>query len=299
MTGLGNLIKRNCKLFFKDKGMFFTSLITPMILLVLYVTFLAKVYRDSFYGALPTSFAVKESLIDGMVGAQLVSSLLAVSCVTVAFCSNLIMIQDKVTGAYRDLTVSPVKRSVTALAYFTASAAVTLIVSFTALGASFIYLAVKGWYLSVGDVLLILLDITLLSLFGTALSSCVNFSLKTNGQASAVGTIVSAGYGFICGAYMPISNFSPALQKILSFLPGTYGTSLLRSHSMRGVFAEMKNTGFPAEVVKMIKESVDCSISFFGHNVSDTVKLIVLAGSVLLFAAVYVLLNKYCRTEKR
>ena len=30
------LIKRNIKLFFKDKGMFFTSLITPAILLVLY-----------------------------------------------------------------------------------------------------------------------------------------------------------------------------------------------------------------------------------------------------------------------
>ena len=42
------LIKRNIKLFFKDKGMFFTSLITPAILLVLYVTFLGNVYRDSF-----------------------------------------------------------------------------------------------------------------------------------------------------------------------------------------------------------------------------------------------------------
>lgn len=29
MTGLGALIRRNSKLYFKDKGMFFTSLITP------------------------------------------------------------------------------------------------------------------------------------------------------------------------------------------------------------------------------------------------------------------------------
>ena len=35
MTGLGALIRRNVKLFFHDKGMFFTSLITPVILLVL------------------------------------------------------------------------------------------------------------------------------------------------------------------------------------------------------------------------------------------------------------------------
>ena len=42
------LIKRNIKLFFKDKGMFFTSLITPAIILVLYATFLGNLYRDSF-----------------------------------------------------------------------------------------------------------------------------------------------------------------------------------------------------------------------------------------------------------
>ena len=47
------LIKRNIKLFFKDKGMFLTSLITPVILLVLYTTFLGNVYRDSFTMNLP------------------------------------------------------------------------------------------------------------------------------------------------------------------------------------------------------------------------------------------------------
>lgn len=46
------LTKRNIKVFFKDKGMFFVSLITPVILLVLYATFLASVYRDSVASAL-------------------------------------------------------------------------------------------------------------------------------------------------------------------------------------------------------------------------------------------------------
>lgn len=49
MMGLGNLIRRNSKLFFKDKAMFFTSLITPIILLILYTTFLGNVYKQSFF----------------------------------------------------------------------------------------------------------------------------------------------------------------------------------------------------------------------------------------------------------
>ena len=52
MTGLWALVKRNTKLYFKDKGMFISSLITPIILLVLYSTFLKKVYEDSFRSAL-------------------------------------------------------------------------------------------------------------------------------------------------------------------------------------------------------------------------------------------------------
>lgn len=95
MTGLGALIRRNTKLYFKDKGMFFSSLITPVILLVLYATFLKKVFDDSFRSALAQAGAtVADSIINGVVGGQLISSLLAVSCVTVAFCSNLLMIKD-------------------------------------------------------------------------------------------------------------------------------------------------------------------------------------------------------------
>ena len=57
MTGLGALIGRNTRLYFKDKGMFFTSLITPVILLVLYGTFLNNIYEDSFRSALEAAGA--------------------------------------------------------------------------------------------------------------------------------------------------------------------------------------------------------------------------------------------------
>ena len=291
MTGLGALIRRNCKLFFKDKGMFFTSLITPVILLVLYATFLAKVYRDSFAAAMPAGFAVDAALIDGTVGGQLVSSLLAVCCVTVAFCSNLLMVQDRISGARRDLTMTPVRRSTLALGYFAASALSTLLICYAALAVCLGYLAVTGWYLSAADVLLLGLDVLLLSLFGTALSSIVNFNLTTNGQASAVGTIVSAGYGFLCGAYMPISQFSEGLQKLISFLPGTYGTSLLRNHALRGVFGEMEAQGFPAEAVETIRDAVDCNLYFFGDRVEPGSMYAVLGGAVVVLIAVYVLLN--------
>lgn len=291
MMGLGTLVKRNCKLFFKDKGMFFTSLITPVILLVLYATFLSKVYRDSFVSSMPDGFSIDEALISGTVGGQLVSSLLAVCCVTVAFCSNLLMVQDKINGARRDLVMCPVKSSTLSLSYFIASALSTVLICFSALAVCLGYLAFVGWYLSALDVILLFLDVIILVLFGTALSSIINCNLSTNGQASAVGTVVSAGYGFICGAYMPISNFGDGLQKVLSLFPGTYGTALLRNHMLEGVYEEMDRVGFPAPVVEGIKNSIDCNIYFFGEQVDISEMYMVMCITVLALIGVYILIN--------
>ncbi|MBO4211930.1 MAG: ABC transporter permease [Oscillospiraceae bacterium] len=292
MSTAAVLFKRNTKLFFKDKAQFFTSLVTPAILLVLYMTFLANVFRDSFAAELPEGIQIPEALLRGLVGGQLTSSMLAVSCVTVAFCSNFLMVQDKVTGSLRDFYVTPVKPSVLSVSYYAASLLSTLLICFTALGICLIYLAAVGWYLSWSDVLYLWLDVTLLVLFGTALSSVIHFFLSTQGQISAVGTIISAGYGFICGAYMPISTFSTGLQKLLSFLPGTYATSLIRDHAMRGAIEEIGRQGVPAEQISSLRDSLDCNLFFFGTRVEPSVKYAVLVGSVLLLLAVYILQNK-------
>lgn len=292
MTGIGALVKRNIKLYFKDKGMFFTSLITPLILLVLYGTFLSNVYEDTFRSAMEAAGAtVSDKLIGGCVGGELVSSLLAVSCVTVAFCSNLLMVQDKINGARRDITIAPVRPSTLALSYYLSTLISTMLICFIATGVCLGYLSYVGWYLTAGDIAKLFLDVVLLVLFGTALSSCVNFPLSTQGQASAVGTIVSAGYGFVCGAYMPISQFSEGLQKVISFLPGTYGTSLLRNHALRGVFEEMGNQGFPDEIVEAIRDSVDCNLYFFGDKVALSNMYVILISAIVIAIVIYVAMN--------
>lgn len=293
MNASSMLIKRNIKLFFKDKGMFFTSLITPAILLVLYSTFLGKVYRDSFTASLPDMFTLPDKIIDGLVGSQLMSSILAVSCVTVAFCSNFLMVQDKANGTIKDLRISPVKPSVLSLSYYIASFVSTLIICFTATACCLVYIAFVGWYMSVTDVLLLVVDVFLLVLFGTALSSLINLFLSTQGQLSAVGTIVSAGYGFICGAYMPIYSFSEGLQKVIMFLPGTYGTSLVRNHSMVGVLAEMQSEGVPGNVIDSIRDSLDCNLYFFENQVNVSVMYVILGVAVAVLVGAYIIVNAF------
>ncbi len=292
MRTVGSLIKRNVKLFFKDKGTFFTALITPMILLVLYATFLYNVYEDSFRSSVPAGVVFEEKTLKGLVGGLLLSSLLAVSTVTVSFCANLCMVADKANGARGDLTVAPVKPYKLAIGYYLSTVINGMIISLAAAFLGCVYLAFTGWFLSVGDVMFLLLDVFLLTLFGTALSSVICYPLKTQGQLSAVGSIVSAGYGFICGAYMPMSQFSAGLRNTLAFFPGTYGTSLIRNHSLRGVCRQMlEKEGFPQEAVDGIRGVADCDPQFFGHSVGIWQMYLILAGAIVLLLGAYVLLH--------
>ncbi len=292
MNKVGALIKRNIKLFFKDKGTFFTALITPIILLVLYVTFLYNVYEDSFTSNVPEGFAFQTETIDGLVGGLLLASLLAVSTVTVPFCANLCMVADKVSGARGDLSIAPIKPYTLAIGYYVATVVNGLIISLLAMALGCTYLAFTGWFLSVGDILYLLLDVLLLTLFGTALSSVICYPLTTQGQISAVGSIVSAGYGFICGAYMPMSQFSEGLRNVLGFFPGTYGTSLVKNHALQGVCEDMvAKQGFPPEAIEGIKWGADCSPEFFGHSVEIWQMYLVLVGTIALLLGLYILLN--------
>lgn len=61
---------------------------------------------------------ISDKLVDGTVAAQLAAALLAVSCVTVTFCVNLTMVQDRANGTRKDFNVSPISKAQLYLGYF-------------------------------------------------------------------------------------------------------------------------------------------------------------------------------------
>lgn len=297
MRRMWELVLRNTKMYFKDMGMFLTSLITPAILLILFMTFLGSIYKDSFVSAIPKGLEVSDKLINGLVAGQLSSAMLATSCVTVAFCSNLLMVQDRANGTRKDLIVSPIKKTTLGLSYFLASILSTLIVNLAATVICFIYIGCMGWFLSVGEALLAIMDVILLTLFGVSLASCINYFLNTQGQASAVGTIVSSCYGFVCGAYMPISSYGKGLQNLMAFLPGTYGTSLIRNHMMNGALDSLSEQ-LPSEAIKAMKDSVDVNLYFFDNSVKVWQMYLILLSFIVLFIALYLVFVKFIKRRE-
>ncbi|MCH5153952.1 MAG: ABC transporter permease [Clostridiales bacterium] len=281
---------RNIKLFFKDKGTLIGALIAPLIIMMLYALFLHRVFLQTF-DSMFQGITLAAKTVNGTVASYEVSSVLAVCCVTVAFVANMNMVADKVNGSRADITVTPAKGHVLVLGYYFATAIVTLAICYIAMIVGFCYIAGMGWAMTAGETMSVVIDVFVTVLFGTALSSVVCYFLSSSGAISAVSTIVSSVYGFICGAYYPISQFSTGMANTIMCLPGTYCTGLLRTHFMSGYANLMTADGAPQEAVNGLLDGFDVKLSFFGSDVKVWTMYLVVICAVLVLIGAFVIIN--------
>lgn len=298
LTDLRYLTARHIKLYFKDKQTFFMSLITPLILVVLFATFLRSVYVSSLKSIFPEGVVMPEKLVSGFVAGWLISSILGTTSVTLAFCSQTIMVSDKANRRVEDFRIAPVKPTVLSVSYFLANIFSTLLVCLFCLVLGLIYIAACGWYLSVADVALIVANLILCAMFGSLLAVIVETFIKTMGAAGAAATLVSSMYGFLCGAYMPISQFSAGIQNFVAFIPGTYGTGMFRQFFLGGAVEEMTKY-VPAEAIAAIRDGFDYNLYFFGHLVPVGGCFAILVISIAVLAAMYILIVYFMNCGKK
>jgi multidrug/hemolysin transport system permease protein len=254
----------------------------------LFATFLRNVYIDTFKEILPTELEINERIIEGMAGAWLISSVLAVSCVTVAFSANTIMVEDKLNGIISDFKVAPIKSTTLSIAYFISNYIVTFIILICVMVIGYIYLLAVGWYIRVADVFITLLNIICCALFGTLLAAVVENFISTQGGLSAVSTLVTSLYGFICGAYMPLAQFSYGLRNILCLLPGTYSVGILRNSYMNGYLLELSKAGVPNIAIEEIKNNFDANLYVFGKQIPIWGMYTILLGACVILFGVYI-----------
>lgn len=289
---------RNIKIYFKDNSLLFSSFISPIILLFLYILFLYRIFHESF-DTLIKSNNTLEPIVDGICSGQVISSLLAVIVITIPFTIANVMVLDKSAGVTKDFFLTPVKKITLALSYFLATYISSLIICLTTMILGLVYIYKMGWYLTSSDILGLTVDTVLLTLLGTTLSVLINSFLSSMQQVSIWGTIIGAGYGFFCGAYMPIHSFPQGVQNITLFNPATYGTSNLRIHAMESAFNKLADKHVPKEAIKEMEEALDMIPNFFGHTFNQTQHyLIVLGGIIILTLAYFFVFSQQNRPQK-
>ena len=278
---LGMLIKRSLNIFLKDKMSVFFSLLAPLIILALYVLFLADIQVD----AVKSNFEnvpIDDKLIKNFVDSWMLAGVIAVACITVSFSAQNIMIADKERGVLVDILSSPIPRGLIGVAYLISNIIISLCLCYIVLAISFVYMAISGWTLSVSDVFL-LLALTLVSVVSAGtLSTLICFAVKTNAQHGAFVGITSAVIGFLIGAYMPLSMFPKAVQYITLFVPGTYSAALFRNLFMDGALEKIADIAPIAD--NELRKAFSMELDLFGTTIGANIQLaIFIAFTVLTF----------------
>jgi multidrug/hemolysin transport system permease protein len=97
---------------------------------------------------------------------------------------------------------------------------------------------------------------------------------------------------------MPLASFSEGLRNAVMFLPGTYGTALIRNHSINGAITELSKTGLPEQAINGLKDSIDCNLYFFGSRVETWVMYAVVVASILLLLGAYITIHTLKKRRK-
>lgn len=241
MIAFLGLTKRNLKLYFKDRMSVFFSMMTPIIIFLLYLLFLKGNFVDSIEAACAgLGGRVTSDDIDALVNAFLLAGVLGASMITVSLNNLITIVKDKENKIDYDVSTTPMKRVTIILSYYTASLLSSVFMSAVVLTVGLAVLALSGgWYLGAADVLALYGMILLGSLSATSLFMTVVMLFKSVSATSALMVLVSVAAGFMIGAYIPISSFSTTVQTICNLLPGSGVTVLVRAGLMEGILTHI------------------------------------------------------------
>lgn len=285
------LVKRNIKLYLKDKMMVFFSVLAPIIVLLLYILFLGKIQTGSIMGATFAGYKVSDYFTDAdincLINNWMIAGVMGVSCVTVALNANIVMVRDRMSGNVNDVIASPVKKWVLYLSYIISCFVITFTICFFVLMFSLLYLVCSGGLMMTFGEFLGILGIMIVSIFSSAFFAVLICGfIKTTSALSAINSVFSTAIGFLIGSYLPFSMLPGYIQYIACFIPGTYSAGLFRNYFMGGVIRNLKTKG-PSDpnFIKGLFDSYSIDLKFFGYEVSATWMVLVLLISIAVFGS--------------
>lgn len=287
------LIKRDMKIFLKDKVTVFFSLLSPLIVFMLYVLFLKDLQYDAITSTL-SGMNIASSLLEGFVDNWMIGGVLAVGCVSVSLSANSIMVADKTKGILADSIASPIKRSVVKISYYIFNFIVTVTIMFVVMLVCFIYLAASGGFrMSVGNVFALIGTLLLSAASATFVTVFITDFFKTEAALGAFNGVMSAMIGFIIGAYMPMNALPTAFQYISALFPATHSACMIRQFLMAETLNEIAVQVPVTELIDGLKEGYSMNLNFFGTIINADMMTVFIVCTTLLFVVLNGAFYKY------
>ena len=240
MRGILGFIKRNVLLFFKDWQSILFSLLTSIIVLVLYLLFLKGTFVSAIQSAMEQypglASMVPQKDIDMFANLFLLSGILGSAMISVPFSCITVLVKDRANKVDYDILSTPLKRGQIIFAYFVSAVLTSTLLTDIILAVGLIGICIQGnMYLNISQVVKVFSIVALGSISASAIFMIIVLFFKTVSACEAFFGILSAASGFVIGAYIPISQFSNEVQTVCNLFPASQITIMLRNILLNGL----------------------------------------------------------------
>jgi len=276
MTVMINLIKRNLKLFFRDRTSVFFSLLAIFIIIGLYVLFLGNMMVNNFKELLGSNARF-------IVNSWVMAGILSVTSITTTMGAFGTMVEDTTKKISKDFSSAPLKRSQLAGGYIMSSFIIGVIMSIVSLIVAEVYILANGGKLLELMSLLKLFGVMLLSVFtgSSMVFFIVSFFKSSNAYATA-STVIGTLIGFLTGIYIPIGSLPSGVQTAIKIFPISHAASLYRQIMMEAPMS----TAFanaPVQVINGFKQTMGVVFYFGSTELSPIANILVLVATGVVF----------------
>ena len=293
MRGILGFIKRNVLLFFKDWQSILFSLLTSIIVLVLYLLFLKGTFVSAIQSAMEQypglASMVPQKDIAMFANLFLLSGILGSAMISVPFSCITVVVKDRANKVDYDILATPMKREQIILAYFISAVLTSILLNSIILAVGLIGIRMQGnMYLNISQVIKAFSIVALGSISASAIFMIIVLFFKTVSACEAFFGILSAASGFVIGAYIPISQFSNEVQTVCNLFPASQITIMLRNILLNGLLEHI-NTSLQGVdqgmFVLSLKEYFTFQAKLF-NGYLDTTKMLEYILGVILFCIV-------------
>ena len=247
MSGILGLIKRNLLLFFKDWQSILFSLLTSIIVLVLYLLFLKGTFVVAInkemeqYPGLASMVSEKD--IDMFANLLLLTGILGSAMISVPFSCITTLVRDRANKVDYDILATPLKRGQIIFAYFVSAVLSSTLLTGIILAIGLVGVGLQGdTHLNGIQFVKAFAVVALGSISASAIFMIIVLFFKTVSACEAFFGILSAASGFVIGAYIPISQFSNEIQTLCNLFPASQITIMLRNILLNGLLENINRS---------------------------------------------------------
>ena len=224
-----SLVKRNLKLYFRDRTSVFFSMLGVVIIIGLYALFLGEL----MFGHASEQFAGTPINVRFMMDSWIMAGVVIVATVTTTLGAYGATVADNSSKVIYDFRVSPIPRSTIVLSYIISAFCVGLIMSLVSFVFGQFYIVLSGGQIiSLGKFIQALGIIMLSVLMNASISFLIITFVKSNNAFGAVSTVFGSIIGFLMGVYIPVGNLPEGLQSFIKVMPLSHPAVLMRQVMM-------------------------------------------------------------------